>query len=1078
MDPKTVNPDTLKFLPIAPPPKTQGLATTTFVPPPLDGSLTIAEMWDWHAAHSPAHPFFEYSDDTGHVTAIKAPEAANAMHRAGRIVRAVLDAHPAAERRPIVALLASSDTITYTTVLAGVQRAGAVAFPISPRNSPAAVAHLLARTRAPYVLLGREAAHQDLAAGAFAHMRLAGAEPPRVADMPVFEDVYNAGEVEPLPPLHADLDEPTVMMHSSGSTAFPKPITWTHYRQLMNGRAPFYGEQDFTGLRFACHTLAIFHAMGILQTCFQPVVGSIMTAFAPQSPARVPTPEAMLSAVAATKSDMLICVPSFVEEWAKIPASIEVLQKTKGVLYGGGPLAKEVGDQLTEAGIPVLTIYGTSEYGAMNMLLPRTVDKDWEYFSMPKELKAHLMPHDDGNVQLILLPSPFQVPSVINVVVDGVPGYDTNDVLAPHPTKPGFYKVFGRADDQIMHSTGEKTNPGPLEAILNQDPHIRCAVVFGRGKFNAGIVVEPKPEFAFDPADTAKLSEFRNKIWPTVERVNEFAPQHSRLFKEMILVASPDKPFTYTAKNTARRPAIINEYADEIEALYAAADETSQADLPPPSSWEPAPAKAFVRAVVSRVLGHTPHDDDDLFQHGCDSLEATWIRNSLLHALRDTTPVDTRAVPGNFVYQHPTIAALAAFASELATARGAQGSEQERAVRFMLSTVEKYTRDLPAHVPVAPAPTDEVVLVTGTTGGLGAALLAQLVQSAAVTRVYALNRKSSTPLAERQRASLAERGYDVDLVASPKLVLVETAVEDSKIGVEDALYEEIRTSVTRIIHNAWPVNFNMSLRSFEPSVHGVRNLIDLALASPFPAPPPLAFVSSIGVFRDIDVSAPVLERTIDAHVAAGSGYSESKWVSETILRAAARERGLRAVSVRVGQMTGSRAGAWNAQEWFPSLVKSSVFLGCIPVLDKTISWIPLDAAATALIEMSAAPAPTLHLAHPRPVAWRAVTAPIAAEFGLEEVSYDAWMARLEKSGRGLSAAEEVDMMRRNPALKLFEFFKEAQDFAGRSPEAMGLPQMDVSEAQEAAPSLRALPQLSDKDAMSWVGYWKKIGHLE
>lgn len=31
-----------------------------------------------------------------------------------------------------------------------------------------------------------------------------------------------------------------------------------------------------------------------------------------------------------------------------------------------------------------------------------------------------------------------------------------------HPTKPGFFKVVGRADDQLMLSTGEKTNPGPL----------------------------------------------------------------------------------------------------------------------------------------------------------------------------------------------------------------------------------------------------------------------------------------------------------------------------------------------------------------------------------------------------------------------------------------------------------------------------------------------------------------------------------------------------------------------------------------------------------------------------------------
>ena len=84
------------------------------------------------------------------------------------------------------------------------------------------------------------------------------------------------------------------------------------------------------------------------------------------------------------------------------------------------------------------------------------------------------------------------------------------------------------------------------------------------------------------------------------------------------MVALPSKPFTYTAKNTPRRPAIINEYAEEIEALYAAADEATEQDLSPPSSWAYDSAKEFVRAVITRVLEHEVGDNDDIFQHGCD----------------------------------------------------------------------------------------------------------------------------------------------------------------------------------------------------------------------------------------------------------------------------------------------------------------------------------------------------------------------------------------------------------------------------------------------------------------------------
>ena len=122
-----------------------------------------------------------------------------------------------------------------------------------------------------------------------------------------------------------------------------------------------------------------------------------------------------------------------------------------------------------------------------------------------------------------------------------------------------------------------------------------------------------------------------------MERVNEYAPQHSRIFKEvgavihilapdidwrtrlqMILVTSPEKPFEYTAKNDTRRHAIVAMYEGEIDALYAAVNETTQADLKPPMSWSQASAKAFVRAVVERVLDRPLGDQDDLFQNSCD----------------------------------------------------------------------------------------------------------------------------------------------------------------------------------------------------------------------------------------------------------------------------------------------------------------------------------------------------------------------------------------------------------------------------------------------------------------------------
>jgi hypothetical protein len=51
------------------------------------------------------------------------------------------------------------------------------------------------------------------------------------------------------------------------------------------------------------------------------------------------------------------------------------------------------------------------------------------------------------------------------------------------------------------------------EGILNGDPHVSSAVIFGHGRFNPGVIIDPVPEFAFNPEDQKRLAEFRNRIW-------------------------------------------------------------------------------------------------------------------------------------------------------------------------------------------------------------------------------------------------------------------------------------------------------------------------------------------------------------------------------------------------------------------------------------------------------------------------------------------------------------------------------------------------------------------------------------
>ena len=46
-----------------------------------------------------------------------------------------------------------------------------------------------------------------------------------------------------------------------------------------------------------------------------------------------------------------------------------------------------------------------------------------------------------------------------------------------------------------------------------EDPHVRSCVVFGQGRFQNGVLIEPTPDCKFDPQDVKALEEYRNKIW-------------------------------------------------------------------------------------------------------------------------------------------------------------------------------------------------------------------------------------------------------------------------------------------------------------------------------------------------------------------------------------------------------------------------------------------------------------------------------------------------------------------------------------------------------------------------------------
>ncbi|KAJ6471951.1 hypothetical protein C8R45DRAFT_836164 [Mycena sanguinolenta] len=1066
------------------PPRTQARSSLSFVPPPLDGSLTMAQIYDWHFRNTSNHPLFVYVGTDGTLQNIYWPEAVHAVYVGARILRDRFS-WVAGVEATVVAILASSDTIPYATLFMSCLRANYIVFPISPRNSPAAVAHLVNGACVEHLLIGHEPAMLELATAALSILKNDSSHGPcpDISYIPLFEDLFlPAAErtilPEDLPYECNGPDAPACVIHSSGSTSFPKPIYWSNRRIIQAALMPWFGGRDLTGQVVALHSMPMYHCNRSLISVNDATCGMVIGAFEPQAIPIIANTSSLFDAAKATNSDIIFCVPSFIEAWSREPEYVKWLATRSGLLYGGGPLNKDVGDYITSQGVTLFLGYGVTEAGVLSLILPAEVGYDWEYFSFPAVITPEMVPNGNNTFELVMVPSIFCTPSILNTEVRGIKSFTTSDLMIPHPTKPGYWKILGRTDDQIMHNTGEKTNPAPLEIFLNQDPYVRSSVMFGRGRFQAGVIVDPKPPFAFDPTDSVKLADFRNKIWPTVEKMNEFAPQHSRLFKEMILVARLDKPFTYTAKMTARRKAVIADYDDEIATVYETVEDTATLNIPPLLSWDANSILEFVRDAVRSVVSPELGDDDDMFHHGCDSLQATWIRNALLAALRESAQLDTRENTSNFVYTHPTIRRLSKYVFGLASGQGGEEASTEVKCSAMHAMVEKYTQDFGRAVGDQGVPRtggEAVVLVTGTTGELGCYLLAHLLASGNIARVFALNRPSrKTSLIERQSRALVDRGLDPSIMDSPKLSLLEGDLANPNFDLPASVYEEMQKNVTHVIHSAWQVDFNLALRSFEPNISGLRRLVDFSLGSPFIQPPALIYTSSIGVFQDVD-GAPFSEAKIESAIAAGTGYQQSKWIAEEILLKAGESTSLKPLIVRVGQLCGGIKGAWNAQEWVPALVQSAKILGCIPDDSREVSWLPVPVAAAVIMDFLAAQTTGIvHLVNPRPVPWRTLAEAVALELGDEVaiVPYEDWCSRLEQAAKWQTA----DSLR---ASRLLQFFRTLKPDGRRcNVEAFGLPKVDMARALGSSRSLVGEGhQLGPDDVKQWIKYWRSVGLL-
>ncbi|CAK5265953.1 unnamed protein product [Mycena citricolor] len=1049
------------------------MAHGSFFLPKLDASQNLGRIYDFILDSKSTRVAYSFAaEESDECTDITQTELVRAACRAAHILR---PAKQGADKQ-IVAILALSDVLIYQAVIIGCIRSGLIPFPISHRNSPAAIVHLIKATGAHRILTTHasyghviETLCADIAAQdptyelSVEEMPSLGALFPRLG-RECQEDAFT-----PYPTLTSPSTDTALILHSSGSTGFPKPIPLSH-RALIE-TVSFGSLKSLTdeASRIAVGHLPPFHTMGnLLQHLLPVLIGATACIFPPASSAteyRIPpaaTSDLALRESQRAHATCIMTVPSFVLEWARNAEDVQYLKTLDLVAFAGGPLSLKVGDALIAQGVNAVNIYGSTEGGVASVVGERC-SPDWSWFKFPESrVNIRWVPQGDGSYEMQFLTVDTHHPALENL--PDVRGYATSDLFERHPTRADLFRIIGRADDVIIMANGEKAVPGPMEDIITANRNVSGAVMFGRERNQVGVIVEPSMSCRVDVKDEVELARFRNLIWDSVQEANEQAPAFARIYKEMIIVTGSERPMIRAAKGTIIKKPTVLMYQPDIDALYDAVEASSSAaaDISPPTSWTTESLIPWLRMQATALSDKEIDVGTDLFDQGFDSLNATFLRHRIVAILK-TNPAAAKAVEQNLIYAHPTIVSLAAAISSLISAGSVTAADPKAEIEAM---IQKYSvgldRGSVRNAKKAPADGD-VVLITGSTGGLGSHLLAVLVGAASVRQIYAFNRHSPrASSSERQREAFRDRGFNEALLASEKIVYLEGSTWEENLGLGRDIYEQLCCSVSVIIHNAWTLDFNKSLVSFEPHIRGTRNLVDLAIGS---GNARFLFTSSIASAKSWDPKlGPFPEEVqLDASIAVGNGYGEGKYVSERIIHAS----GLDATSFRIGQVCGSQSnGAWATTDWVPALVKSSIALRCLPSdPDGTNAWISPEAVAESIVELALRVEPppfSINLVHPHAVSWDSVMNWIAQMLDLPLVSFENWVAALEKSAIGAGAAE----FERIPALKLIDFFKSAET-AG---------QFSTTKAQ-CLDSMRNLPQISPEEAKKWLSYWRGKGYL-
>ena len=871
--------------------------------------------------------------------------------------------------------------------------------------------------------------------------------------------------------------------------------------------------ETFMGNRTFCMFPA-FHVAGLVWYLGNPAFNHTVAIW-PLSGAP-PSVPGLIEALKHADSECAFLPPAVVEDLSKDPAALdEVALLTKYLSFAGGDLPQSAGDIIARK-VELMTILGASEMGAFPHLRPKgPYDPSiWKYFQFNHAVGIEFRQQSMDLYELVVVRDPkleqYQPPFRL---FPDIQEYNSHDLFSPHPSRPDLWLYRGRDDDVIVFLNGEKTNPISFEQNIIVHPEVRSAIVAGAQRFEASLLVELIDQKPLTPNEQAQAIE---RIWPLVQEANKECPAHARVSKSHILLTDPNKPLPRAGKGTVQRRAALDLYAENLDALYAQSDiESAEASTEDIENMDLDILTESIRGKVLALTGwQNVKDDVDFFTLGMDSLQAIQLSRNLKAAL------GLPQMAQSTIYTNASVTALTKAVKEQASHHQSGAIDTEKArldalkqeLQHFQEQIDKFAQENEhsnGFMSNGHHDNLHVAILTGSTGALGSYMLQDLMSDSRFAHIYCLNRNQDSKALQVARNQA--RGLPTDF-PKDRVSFISADLAKPKLGVDETIYQQMRSSATLIIHNAWPVDFNQALQSFRPHIQGLVNLSTFAASAAHS--PGLLFLSSVSAAMN-HRSSPQIPETIlsDLNDPLPMGYGESKYISERLVDYASRKLGIHGGVARVGQIAGPAhsPGGWNRWEWLPSLVTSSRYLGALPETlgeggMSEVDWVPVDQLSSVLIELATTVyqdgkdshrlnsvngqtngikshgAQVFHPHHPHPTTWKALlptvtktlqaSLPKSSTKQIKNIPFTEWLELLRQSATTIlanpdkKASSMEEAVKINPAIKLLGFYEGLAVKDSNAPKSW-----DIGRAIGASEALRDLETLKGEWMRTWTEGW-------